>query len=221
MKLKFLSSLAVIQLFLVSSGTSLTANAATLVSNIAEPTSATTAIPTAAGWAAQSFATDANSYTLTSVGIVAGNYNGLGDIVAELRAGTINSIGATLGSFTVPAVTVGSPAALTLTTSPSTTFSLAPSTYYWLVLGTTGGAEFGWDYAIGNNQTGPGSLGNYAYSPDNGLSWGQFNSDNPYRIEVNAAPVPLPAAIWLFGSGLVSLLSLPRIRGAYLHRNNA
>ncbi len=205
MKLKS-PSFAVIQLFglLVGAGSSLTANAMPLVSNITEPTRATSMIPTDAGWAAQSFVTDANSYTLTSVGVVVGNYNGLGDIVAELREGTATSIGATLGSFVVPSITTGSPSALTLTG----TFNLAPSTYYWLVFGTTGGAGFGWDYALGNNQTGPGSLGNYAYSTNNGTTWGGLNSNNPYKMEVTVQPriVSEPTPILLLSVGVAGLV---------------
>jgi hypothetical protein len=47
---------------------------------------------------------------------------------------------------------------------------------------------------------------------------GAINS--PYTF--SAAPVPAPAAVWLFGSGLLTLLSVPRVRGKLtMHRDKA
>ena len=55
-----------------------------------------------------------------------------------------------------------------LASESATPFCASPNTAYWLVLGATGSGSFGWAYAPGNAQTGPGSLGGYSYSTNAG-----------------------------------------------------
>lgn len=178
------------------------AQATVLVSNLAEPVRATTSIEQAL-WAAQSFSTDASAYSLTSIRTILGSGIGSFTGVAELRAGT--TTGALLTSFTLGSL-AGPQGIQTLT--PLSSVMLAPSSIYWLILGATGTGSFGWSYAQGNNQTGPGALGSYEYSSDQGAIWGAANTDDPYLIEVNVtsvSPVPEPAtwAMMILGFGLI------------------
>jgi len=50
-----------------------------------------------------------------------------------------------------------------------------------------------------------------------GVEWGDFNP-TPYievwKVAINSSPVPVPAAVWLFGSGLVGLAGIARRRKA-------
>jgi hypothetical protein len=179
--------------------------AAVLVSNLDQPPIAVpTTVPDDAGWAAQSFVTDAAAYSLTSIEIVAGALVGSPTVVAELRAGDVLSVGATIGTFDLPSFTTGDPLNVILT--PSSAFTLTPNTTYWLVLGTIGAGSFDWTYAETNLVNGPGALGNFAYSEDFGITWGAFSEVKPYLMKVQVAPVPIPAAGWLLASGILLLL---------------
>jgi hypothetical protein len=42
-----------------------------------------------------------------------------------------------------------------------------------------------------------------------GVRWG-----NIYHFDINPAPVPIPAAAWLFGSGLLGLIGIARRKAA-------
>jgi len=185
--------------------------AAVLVSNLDQPPiSVPTTVPDDAGWAAQSFVTDSAGYTLVSIEIIAGALVGSPGLVAELRAGDALSLGSTIGTFDVPALTTGEPSNVLLT--PSSPISLTPDTAYWLVLGTIGAGSFDWTYAETNLVNGPGALGNFAYSADHGVTWGSFSEVKPYLLEVQVSAIPVPAAAWLLLSGLPILLAGSRSR---------
>lgn len=166
------------------------ANAVVLVSNIAEPIRATTAVDSEL-WAAQSFVNDGQTWSLTSIRTVLGGESTSPNAVIELREGTVS--GALLSTFAPP--TLSGPQSIT-TITPASAVSLSPGQTYWLIFGVAGQGGFGWSYAEGNGQTGTGSLGAYAYSFDQGANWGSFGTDNPYLIEVNVAVIPEPAT-WL------------------------
>lgn len=181
-----------------------TAGATDLVNNLDQPTRSMNVLPTD-GWAAQSFATDGASYALSSVQVLLGNLTGAPSIVAELHTGDAFNPGATLAAFSIAGVPIGSPAPVTLT--PIRSVTLNAGTNYWLVLGaSTLAGTFTWSYAQGNVTTGSGSLGNYNYSADSGVTWTNYGSDNPFQLKVDVSPVPFPATAWLFGAGFLTLL---------------
>jgi len=172
------------------------ASADVLISNLAEPFRATTEIgnnpnpvspPSGAlewSWAAQSFVTDAVSYSLTRIDIIGGDASEVPApvIVAELREDNGGTIGALITTLT-PSDFTGPPAARTLT--PDIAVMLAPSTTYWVVLGSEapGDGTLGWSYANSNNSEGTGAIGAYADSQDSGANW-TYGTDFPYFIQV-------------------------------------
>ena len=213
MYLSNMSKALILSMGVAASLSGVSAAAATvLVSNLAQPTRDMNVLPTD-GWAAQSFITDGASYSLSSVQVLLGNLLGSPPIVAELHTGDAFKPGATLTTFSVAKVPVGSPEPVNLTLTPIGSVTLDAGTNYWLVLGASSLAgTFTWSYAEGNVTTGPGFLGGYNYSADSGATWTNFGSDNPFQLQVNASPVPLPAPVWLFGTGLLTLLGASKRR---------
>jgi hypothetical protein len=177
-----------------------------LVTNIGQPIRATTIVDQSL-WASQSFMTDGSSYLLAYVRTMLGLSVGSPTIVSQLRADNAGAPGALLTTFSFPTVPSGPTTLLTLT--PGSTVALAPSTLYWIVFGVAGSGEFGWSYAQGNAQNGPGSLGSYAYSTDQGTTWGAFNNQDPYLIEVAVSTpnaVPEPATLSLIALGMLGAI---------------
>ncbi len=174
------------------------ARAEVVVTNLAEDFRATTEIgnnpnpvppPSAAtlwSWAAQSFVTDAQSYTLTQIDIIGGDAAADPVIVAELREDNAGQIGALITTLSTTDF-VGSPSPQTLT--PDNPVILGASTTYWVVLGSQapGNGTLGWSYANSNNSVGAGSIGQYADSQDSGATWA-YGTKFPYFIQVVAEP---------------------------------
>ncbi len=179
-----------------------------LVSNLSQPTRATTTIDPSF-WASQSFATDASSWLLSSIRTIVGDRSGAPSIFAELRADAGGEpTGALLTSFAFGPITTASPTLTVLT--PSSFVWLAPSTVYWLVFGATGTGSFGWSYAQGNASTGPGSFGAYAYSSDQGATWGSQATADPYLVEVNVVSTtatPEPGTLSLLALGMAGMVA--------------
>jgi hypothetical protein len=190
---------------MLACGAALPCAAAVLVGNLDQPTRATTIVPIDQGWAAQSFATGAASEVLSAIDVLVGLRSGTPVVVAELHADSADGPGALLATFSVPLLPSGTPQPVALT--PDIAAVLAPFSTYWLVMGTSGAGAFGWSYAQGNASNGPGALGAYAYSPDQGASWSGFGTDNPYQlqVEVSAVPEPANAAMLALGLGLLGV----------------
>ena len=183
------------------------AGAAVLIDNLAEPTRDTTIVESEL-WAAQSFTTAAEAVWLDSVTLLLGVAAGAASTSAELRADGLAGPGALLTSLMLPVLSAGAPQPETLSLALFT--QLAPLTTYWIVLGTAGDS-FGWSYAEGNASSGPGQLGDYRYSSDNGLSWASFGADNPYQMRIDVTAVPEPAAAWLLAAGLAVVWTRRRL----------
>lgn len=184
-----------------------------LVGNLGESLRATTIVSPDL-FAAQSFITDSNSYSLERIDTVLGLAEGDPVVTAELREADPD--GALVTAFFLPDLT-GSLSVRTLT--PVSSVALAPSTVYWLVF-TVGGAgsSFGWSYAEGNGKLGPGSFGDYSYFSGGG-PWGAAGSDNPYLMRVIADPMvdaPEPSTLLVALAGLGLLATRVRRRSTLL-----
>lgn len=192
------------------------AEAAVLVSNVDEPRRDASTIQANPSelvplpWAAQSFTTDGQAYRLDALDAMLGELVGAPTIVAELRADTDGTapgtVLVTLGLVGAPGS--GAPALATLV--PTATTTLAAGTTYWLVLGALGEGSYAWEYAEGNAFSGPGSLGSFNYSDDQGLSWIALGSDNPFKLTVQVSAVPVPGVTLLFCAGMAGLLARRR-----------
>jgi hypothetical protein len=188
------------------------AHATVLVSNLAEPVGPTTLMEVNL-WASQSFVVDGSNWTLTDITTVVGDLTGDPSIVAELHDGT--ETGAVLTTFALPSF-AGPTSARVFT--PLSNVTLNAGGTYWFTLRNIGSGSYGWTYAVGNGQTGTGSLGAYSYSDDQGGTWGVCcgsGTDNPYLFEVNVRPqaVPEPAAWALMILGFGAAGAVLRRRG--------
>ena len=186
------------------------ARADVLVDNLLQPPRDTTVIESAL-WAAQSFVTAGQAVNLQSIELWLGQRLGDPLITAELRADSAGGVGgpaAALATFSLPALSMGATQIELLPVVPQ--LELAAATTYWIVLGVPDVGSFGWTYGEGNNQTGPGSLGNFNYSTDAGLSWVNFGADNPYLVRVNVTAVPEPASAATLLAGIALLVALRR-----------
>ena len=184
------------------------ARADVLVDNLLEPHRDTTVVESGL-WAAQSFITAGDSVMLQSIELWLGARGGDPAITAELRADSAGGPAAALAAFSVASLSTGLTQIELLPSVPH--ISLAAGTKYWVVLGVSGPGSFGWTYAEGNNQSGPGTLANYNYSFDGGASWGDYGTLNPYLLRVNVAPaVPEPASVALLLAGIALLAARGR-----------
>jgi hypothetical protein len=191
---------------------------AVLVSNLAEPTipgENDTAIHLNQ-WAWQSFRTDNQAYKLVDIRTVLGDSTVGAGVVAELR---VYDTGALLTTMAVPSL-AGALSLKTLT--PDNPVTLNPMTIYALVIGASGPGSFFWRYAEGNNTTGPGSLIDFAYSTDQGVTFPDVRSEDFYLMQVNAdaAGVPEPCTLGLCGSALIAV-SILRGRQLPIRATNA
>lgn len=185
-----------------------------LVSNVTEPLRHYNSID-ASLWAAQSFETDAQSYSLSSVRLLVGNELSTAAAFAELRAslptGEMDASPAgLLDTLVVPDLT--GPRALR-SFLPSAPIPLTPATRYYLLLGAAGPGSFEWSYAEGNGQMGPGTLAQYQYTFDGGGLWSNFGSENPFHTEVRALPEPGISGMLACGFAAIAARRRP-LRGA-------
>jgi hypothetical protein len=89
--------------------------------------------------------------------------------------------------------------------STSVDWSLGAGTY-WIAMQVSSSSQTpGLDLPTETSTT-TGTAPALAFAYSNGTSTGYaLETNNPVGIEVSASPVPLPAAVWLLGSGLASL----------------
>ena len=183
------------------------ARADVLVDNLLQPQRDTTVVDSSL-WAAQSFVTAAEAVNLQSIELWLGQRSGDPFVTAELRADSASGPAAALTTFSLPVLSAGATQIELLPVVPQ--LELAAGTTYWIVLGVPGAGSFGWTYADGTNQVGPGALGNYNYSTNGGVSWVNFGADNPYLVRVNVSAVPEPASALTLLAGFAVLVALRR-----------
>jgi hypothetical protein len=101
-------------------------------------------------------------------------------------------------------------------------FTLLPNTDYLLVWNAEPGAPYlglkrggTVDYMVNDGLAGY-FLGEKAYSLDGGSSWTSHNQYAFDYVAINGkiSAVPIPAAVWLFGSGLLGLVGIARRKKA-------
>ena len=177
------------------------ARAAVLVSNIDVPIRGVTILSQDL-WAAQAFNTNGAAYKLDSIEVLLGSLVGRPALVAELHANAGGIPGSLLASIPLAGIGAGAPGSITLAGG---SWGLSANTAYWLVLGATGSGSFGWAYAEGNAQMGPGSLGGYSYSSNAGVNWGAVGTDNPYNLRVRVSAVPEVSTSVLLLVGLLGM----------------
>jgi hypothetical protein len=99
------------------------------------------------------------------------------------------------------------------------TVNLDANTTYWFVLDSSGVNGLLWDNTPSTNEDSPGSSGwtisdNRAFFNTTSLSWEASPTIHMFSVDATVSSVPVPAAAWLFGSGLLGLLGVSRRKKA-------
>ncbi len=151
-----------------------------------------------------SFTTDASDYVFNSVTLVLGFPIGGGTpglFSVTLNADNSGTPGAILESLTGS----NDPSTAETQYTYSGTSLLSANTTYWITLSDPGDNFYDF-YTANTTDESPGSMwsiGDDVYSS----TWGFQNASGPYtsQFDADVSPVPVPAAIWLFGSGLLGI----------------
>jgi len=147
----------------------------------------------------------------TSQYLKIGVYESTGTHGVDLAAGAL------IGSFDTSKI-YSSNTRLTIDLAAYSSFLLQSNTDYLLVWNAPPGAPFlgekrkGTSDQMINNGTAGFFTGNFLSSQDGGSSWFSTNQYSFDYASLNGtvSAVPVPAAIWLFGSGLLGLVGISR-----------
>jgi len=161
---------------------------------------------------AQEFNPGSISYTLTSIQAQVGGLSGTLAMGAELVQdnGNTPAGGNVLTTFSFSTVGVSFENNTFIPTTSGVV--LNANTDYWFVLNySAGSGTYDWNYAGVQTAAGPGSLGHYGTSFDNGSTWviDNFGPGTPNLLQVNGT-VPEPATLSLAGLGLAALIAARR-----------
>jgi len=195
-----------------------------IISNLAEPNANNNAgLVGSDSWAAQGFSTPAStSYSLDSVSLKLSrdpSFSGTFIVSFWDASGPAGRPGSQLA--TISSGNVG-----TLTTSPvdyafpasGAGITLAPSTSYFVVLSASApfaSAGLYWSFPDAQNpgSTGPGQIGSWTTSANQGASWDFLDPNSPFQIAVSGTAVPEPETYALVsGLVLVGFAALRRLR---------
>jgi hypothetical protein len=162
----------------------LVARAQTVLSDNLSALTNSTEAATGSSWLTASFATDAATYSLTSVTLLLANPIA-GQARLDLYADGTLEPGSLLGTLTPPDSYSSTLDSNTFTASDIT---LSPNTTYWLVLSADSG-EFDWAWTTDNTGNGAGFQRTWGQSDDAGVTW--FTIDTfPTQFTVTATAVP-------------------------------
>ena len=178
-------------------GFSLSAQAATIV-DTGTPTTAGGSSLSATQWMAGVFTLD-QSYVITDVYGYIDTYTGYSCTI-DIWTDNSGEPGAELfsQSFTINSYLAGWYGV------SGVSWTLEAGTY-WIVVEGTDPVSGGYAYM----PTGaPNPLSSYTWSSDEGSTWWDSTSLPGFRVY--GEPVPIPGAVWLFGSGLLGLLGWRR-----------
>jgi hypothetical protein len=158
---------------------------------------------------ADSFSTGSSAFLLRDVQLAlkVDNPTTTGTVTVSLLSDNYTSPGvslATLGTINDSALSAYTPA--TVDFAQATAIDLAANTRYWVEVSATDDSSAGWSYTA--DTSGVGVVTEY-----NANSFWVYNnspSDGPYQLQLNGISVPLPGAIWLFGSALGGFTALRR-----------
>ena len=158
---------------------------------------------------AQSFTTDAQSWTLESVTLPLTGYTLDGGFAVHLYDST--GTGGTPGS---PLLTLdGNDNPSSGQYSYTGSLALSPNTTYWVEADVNPASDSFYEWNVSPDAPTVGSGFGFAYSDDGGLTWGQAPSMG-LETQVNASPsvVPEPSTLALAGMGGLGALLLRRRR---------
>jgi hypothetical protein len=86
---------------------------------------------------------------------------------------------------------------------PTTTTNLDKNLFYWLVLSgqsSDGSGAVQWQFTDSTTVHGPGTLPDFAFSNDGGMTWtpGPGGGQSPFLVEVDGTAVPEPSSLILW-----------------------
>jgi len=198
--------------------------AAVIVSNLSETTNGAQGVGTALFdpiWASNGFTVGSNAagYDLNSVTVSMADKVGS---PSNFTLSIYSDDGGEPDALLETLVGDNNPATAGLYSYTSTGLALSANTSYFLLAKTDDVAGlsdiFEWETTSSQNQTSPDGwlIGdNGVLSTDLGNSW-FTEPDNKQMFSIDATPsaVPVPAAVWLFGSGLIGLAGVAKRKKA-------
>ncbi len=165
-------------------------NATILVSNITNATPFPSAVSDG-DWLADSFTTDAQSYTLNNVKLDMDATTGGGNFVVSIFDDNTGEPGSLLTNGTLSGET--NPNLDQVYTYITTAaFNLAANTTYWVVAAETLNTNFFfWSATFDTTESGDGAIGDVGkFSSNQGVSWNDNTILQRFSVDVTAVPEP-------------------------------
>lgn len=190
------------------------ANAALVVSNLNEASAGSGGNPLMA----MAFTTDSSSYTLNNIVAPLGeiNFSGSLNVTGSLYNDVGSLPGVLLSNGDLGTVTIDGFSTIDRTFSPSGgTINLNANTTYWFVLDSSSVNGLLWKDTSSTNEDSPGASNwtisdNRAFFNTTSSSWETSPTIHMFSVDATVSSVPVPAAVWLFGSGLLGLIGISR-----------
>ncbi|WP_165222531.1 choice-of-anchor R domain-containing protein [Aquisphaera insulae] len=191
------------------------ARADTILSDNLSNASAGTESITGDTWLAASFGTDSSAYSLASVTLRLERTSIKGSVEVQVFDDGGLQPGNLVGTLTGPADVPSSPSDVTFSASGIT---LSASSTYWIVVVATTGS-FEWSWSGTDSGSGVGYQGLWGSTDDAGLTWFPYTS-YPLQMSVAATAIPEPGSIVPFACGVAvtgAVAAARKRRSAALH----